>query len=124
MTEQTWTAGRNQGATKGNSAASAAGARAADKPERERKADALPLSEGAVPSGAHDDKSGQSPADATDTSHDLTQPLDSRKTFGGGNVRHEMSSETPPKIDHARQARLNGAAAGDDGYDPSAARSD
>jgi hypothetical protein len=120
MTEQTRAGDRNQADAPGNSAASVAGLRPTDKPEQQRDADDIPLSDGTVTNGGAY-MGGKSPDDASDDLVEARAPLDSRENFGGDGAQYvdpDIGSEHRP--DAAQQARSNALAPGDIGYDNSA----
>lgn len=120
MTEQTREAERNQGGTKRESAAAAAGLTPATKPERIAEADAVPLSQGAVRNtGAY--MGGDSPADADADEAETRAPLDSRWAFGGDGARYvDPALGDEPLLDKAAQARSNGTSPGEEGHDAQA----
>jgi hypothetical protein len=121
MTERTQQAERNQGGTKRESAAAAAGQTPASKPQRIEDADAVPLSEGAVRNGGGY-MGGESPADAEDDVSEPRRPLDSREAFGGDGAHYvDPAIESEKTLDSAEQARSNGTAPGEIGYDAEAA---
>lgn len=121
MTERTNEAARDQGGTKRESAAAAAGRQPAHRPADQRQADYLPAEESAVlDGGAY--MGGRSPDDATGAGDEPRDPLDSRQAFGGDGARYvDPTLGEQPHIS-GRTQRTAATAPGEEGFEPTAER--
>jgi hypothetical protein len=113
--ERTVAANRDQADAPLRSAATLAGATPAETSERQRRADAVPLSEGAVTNGGVY-QGGRSPDMAAGEDDGVRRPLDARTHFGGDGAQFVDDSAG------GRASGRTGTAPDDDGYDPTAGR--
>jgi hypothetical protein len=120
MTERTTDAARDQGATKRESAAAAAGQQPADRPADQRSADYLPPEESAVRDGGAY-MGGRSPGDADDAGDEDRKPLDSREAFGGDGARYvDPTLGGSAEQTDGRTQRTAATAPGEEGFEPTA----